>query len=133
MSKSGGCGGGIQKFPREEFVIQAQFPCSPDNIEKVSKAFIGLIEHTKLDGGITPKDLLRVREPALEHFKTNIKTNNYWLTGLQNAFLYGTDPVRIITFEQRLQAITPEKLIETARKFYTLRNTMKAEWLPEVK
>ena len=127
----GGCGGGIQKFPREEFVIQAQFPCSPDNIEKVNTAFIGLIEHTKLDGGITAKDLERVREPALEHFKTNIKTNNYWLTGLQNAFLYGTDPERIITYEQRLQAITPEKLVQTARKFYTLQNTLKAEWLPE--
>ncbi|MEI6888806.1 MAG: M16 family metallopeptidase [Bacteroidales bacterium] len=129
----GGCGGSIAKFPREEFIIQSQFPCSPQNIEKVSKAFLGLIESAKAEGGITPKDLERVREPALEHFKVNIKTNDYWLNGLQNAFLYGTDPERIITYEMRLKAVTPEQLVQTARKFYTRQNTLKAEWLPEVK
>lgn len=129
----GGCGGGIVKFPREEFIIQSQFPCSPKNIEKVNTAFLGLIDNTKVDGGITPKDLERVREPALEHFKVNIKTNDYWLTGLQNAYLYGTDPERIITFDRRLQAITPEKLVQIARKFYSRKNLLKAEWLPEDK
>ena len=129
----GGCGGAIAKFPREEFVIQSRFPCSPKNIEKVHTAFLGLIESTKVDGGITPKDLERVREPALEHFKVNIRTNSYWLDGLQNAFLYGTDPERIITYDQRLKALTPEKLVQTTRKFYTRQNVLKAEWLPEVK
>ncbi len=129
----GGCGGAIAKFPREEFVIQSQFPCSPKNIEKVNTAFLDLIESTKVDGGITPQDLERVREPALEHFKENIKTNDYWLNGLQNANLYGTDPERIITYDQRLKAIIPEKLTQIARKIYTRQNILKAEWLPETK
>jgi zinc protease len=129
----GGCGGSIAKYPREEFTIQSQFPCSPDNIEKVNKAFLDLIESTKAEGGITPKAWERVREPALERYKVNIKTNDYWLNGLQNAFLNGTDPERIITAEQRLKAVTPEKLVQTARKFYTNKNILKAQWLPETK
>jgi len=129
----GGCGGTITKYPREEFMIQSQFPCSPDNIEKVHTAFLGLIENAKKDGGITADDWKRVREPGLERYKVSIKTNDYWLNGLQNAFLNGTDPGRIITAEQRYQAVTPEKLVLTARKFYTLQNLMKAEWLPETK
>jgi len=129
----GGCGGGILKFPREEFIIQSQFPCSPKNIEKVSNAFLDLIESTKVDGGITLKDLERVREPALQQFKVDIKTNNYWLDKLQNAFLYRIDPERIISYDQRLKDLTPEKLVQIARKFYTRRNSLKAEWLPEVK
>jgi zinc protease len=129
----GGCGGAITKYPREEFLIQSQFPCSPDNIEKVNTAYFGLIESTKIDGGITDEDWKRVREPALERYKVSIKTNDYWLNGIQTAFLNGTDPERIITAEQRLKAVTPEKLVQTARKFYTKQNMLKAEWLPEVK
>ena len=129
----GGCGGAISKYPKEEFLIQSQFPCSPENIEKVNTAFLDLIESTKVEVGITAKDWERVREPALEHFKVNIKTNEYWLSGLQNAFLNGTDPERIVTYVQRLKAITPEILVQTARKFYTNQNIFKAEWLPEVK
>jgi zinc protease len=129
----GGCGGSISKYPREEFTIQSQFPCSPDNIEKVHAAFLGLIESTKVEGGISAQDLERTREPALEHYKENIKTNMYWLTGLQNAFLNGTDPVRVTTYPQRMKDITPEVLVQTARKFYTNQNVFKAEWLPDIK
>jgi zinc protease len=129
----GGCGGAITKYPREEFLIQSQFPCSPDNIEKVHSAYIGLIENATREGGITQQDWKRVREPALERYKVSIKTNDYWLNGLQTAFLNGTDPGRIITAEQRYQAVTPEKLAATARKFYTMKNLLKTEWLPETK
>ena len=129
----GGCGGSIAKFPKEEFIIQSQFPCSPENIEKVNTAFLKLIESTKVDGGITAEDWKRVYEPALVRNKVNLKINGYWLNGLQNAFLYGTDPERIVTVEERLKAVTPYKLIQTARKFYNYQNELKTEWLPEVK
>lgn len=129
----GGCGGSIIKYPREEFLIQSQFPCSPDNIEKVHEAYLGLIESAKQDGGISDEDLKRVREPGLERYKVSIKTNDYWMNGLQMAYLNGTDPERIITYEQRMKALTPDKLVSAARKFYTMENLLKARWLPEKK
>jgi zinc protease len=129
----GGCGGAITRYPREEFTVQSQFPCSPDNIGKVDSAYFMLIESTKKDAGITEEDWKRVREPALERYKVSIKTNDYWLAGLQNAFLNQTDPDRLVTYEQRVKSVTPEKLVNTARKFYTLQNVMKAQWLPEEK
>ncbi len=127
----GGIGGSLQKFPREEFLIQTGFPCSPDNIEKVDKAFFDLIESTKVKGGITEDDWKKAREPALEQNKVNLKQNGYWLNVLQTSFLYNTDPERILTKEQRLKAIRVEQLEETARKFYTHPDIFKAEWLPD--
>ena len=129
----GGIGGSLQKYPREEFLIQSYFPCSPDNIEKVHTAFLDLIESTKLTGGITDLDWQKVREPAIEQNKVNLKKNEYWLNILQNAFLNGTDPERILTKEQRLNAINVEQLVVTAKKFYSGPNIYKAEWLPEIK
>jgi zinc protease len=127
----GGCGGAITRYPREEFLIQSQFPCSPDNISKVDSAFFSLVESTKKEGGISEEDWKRVREPGLERYKVSVKTNIYWLAGLQNAFLNQTDPERIVTFETRLKAVTPEKLLQISRKFYTRANVFTSKWLPE--
>lgn len=127
----GGCGGSLAKFPREEFSVRSSFPCSPDNVEKVHTAFLDLIESTKKEGGITEQDWIRVREPALERNKVNLKKNEFWLNGLQSSVMNGTDPERLLNAEQRLKAVTPQQLVETARKFYGNPSIFKAVWLPE--
>lgn len=129
----GGCYGSVSKFPKEELLVQSYFPCSPDNIGKVDEAFMKLIEETTIPGDITDKDWERVREPAIITYRVNIKKNNYWLSNLQTAYLYGTDPERILTVEKRLNDLTPAQLEETARKFYTKQNVFKGYWLPEKK
>ena len=126
----GGIGGSLQKYPREEYLVRSYLPCSPDNIEKVNTAMLNLIESTKRPGGITEYDWKQAREPQLEQNKVSLKQNDYWLNALQNAFLNGTDPERILTKEARLKAIKPEQLTETARKFYTNPIIFTAEWLP---
>ena len=128
----GGIGGALQKFPREQFIIQTYFPCSPDNIGKVNTALLGLIESTMITGGITEYDWTQAREPQLEKNKADLKQNEYWLNSLQTAYQYGYDPERILTFEQRLKDIKAEQLVEAARKFYTNPSIFKAEWLPEM-
>jgi len=129
----GGCGGTLQKYPREEFLVQSYFPCSPENVENVNTAFMGLIESTMKTGGITEYDWTQAREPALEQNKVSLKQNDYWLNYLQGAFLNGFDPERILTKDERLRAIKVEQLVETARKFYSNPNIFKAVWLPEKK
>lgn len=128
----GGTGGSISKYPRQEYLIQTYFPCSPDNIEKVNEAYLKLIELVKTDGGITDKEWERVREPALKQYQVDIKTNDYWLGALTNAHYNQTDPNRILSVEKRLNAITPAKLTQIARKFYNSKNIMTAKWLPEI-
>jgi zinc protease len=128
----GGCQGILQKYPREEFLVQSYFPCSPDNIEKVNTAFLGLIESTKVTGGITEYDWTQAREPALEKNKVDLTLNDYWLDALQTSFLNDTDPERILSKAKRLEEITPAQLVETARKFYTNPSIFKAAWLPEL-
>jgi len=129
----GGFRGSISKFPKEEMLVQSYFPCSPQNIEKVDEAFMKLVEETKIPGNITDKDWERVRIPAIETYRVNVKKNNYWLNILQSAYLYNTDPERILTVEKRLNDITPAQLVEIAQKYYTKPNIFKGFWLPESK
>jgi len=129
----GGCYGQIKKYPKEELFVQSYFPCSPENINKVDEAYMGLVNETRISGDITENDWKRVREPAIETYKVNIKKNNYWLSNLQSSYLNGTDPERILTVEERLNKITPAQLEETARKYYGKMNVFKGYWLPETK
>ncbi len=127
----GGVGGSIEKFPREEFMIQSYFPCGPDNINAIDTAFMQMIETVQKDGGITDDDVKKVREPAIEHNKVSLKENKYWLSSLQRAYRYGMNPERILEREQKLKSLTKEQLTAAARKFYSTGNIFKAEWLPE--
>lgn len=127
----GGVGGSLSKFPREEFIIRSSFPCGPDNINDIDKAFMAIIENVQKDDGITDSHLQKVREPALESNRVNLKVNRYWLNSLISAYQFGNDPERIIKAEQMIKDLTTTQLIETARKFYSTPNVFKAEWLPE--
>lgn len=129
----GGFYGSVRKFPKEELLMQSNFPCSPDNIAAVNETFLRLVEETKIPGNITESDWKRVREPALETYKVNIQKNNYWMNNLQAAYINGTDPERILSVEQRLNAITPAKLCEIAQKYFNGVSIQTNYWLPESK
>ncbi len=129
----GGFYGTVRVYPAQELFMQSNFPCSPDNIASVNETFLRLVEETKKPGNITDSDWKRVREPALETYRVNMEKNNYWLSNLQTAYLYGIDPNRILTVEERLNAITPAKLCEIANKYFKDVNIFTGYWLPENK
>lgn len=128
----GGTGGSIEKYPRQEYMIQTYFPCSAENIDKVDEAYTKIIDSVKVDGFIKDADWERVKEPALKKYQVDIKTNKYWLGALTNAYYNQVDPNRIMTFEQRVNSVTPAKLSQIARKFYTGKNIFTARWVPEM-
>jgi len=129
----GGMNLGLSKYPKETFTMRCSLPCGPENVDKLELAFWKIIEGSKKPGGISKESLQKVRETALQKYKVSIKTNEYWLGVLSNADLLGTDPERILTFEERVKAITPEKLTELANKYFSSDNVFKALWMPDDK
>jgi len=129
----GGFYGNVRKYPKEELFMQSNFPCSPDNIAAVNETFLRLVEETKKPGNITDSDWKRVREPAIETYKDNMQKNNFWMNQLQTAYLYGTDPERILSYEKRINEITPARLCEIANKYFRDVNIFTGYWLPESK
>jgi zinc protease len=134
---SGIYGGGISlsisKFPKETYTMRSSLPCGPENVNKLETAFWKIIAGAKEPGGITPYALKRVTETALQKYKVNIKTNEYWLAVLSRYDLLGNDSGRILTYEERVKAVTPDKLTQTANKFFNSGNVYKALWMPKEK
>jgi len=76
--------------------------------------------------------ILRWSFSQIAAYKVSIKTNEFWLNSIARSTLLGNDPERILTFETRINAVTPQKLIETANKYLNSPSVYKAHWLPEL-
>lgn len=127
----GGVGGSLTKIPNEMYMIRSNLPCGPENVEKVDAALWRIIESVKKTGGISEADLAKARKPLIERNKIRAKTNPFWIGLLQDAHKNGYSPERALTYEERINAITPQLLVETANKYYKGDNVYTAIMLPE--
>lgn len=126
----GGLSGSLQKRPYEHYSISGRIPCGPDNVEKLTNALTGLIKEAQ-EKGISQKNLDKVKETWKKQYHVNMQNNGYWLSGLSNAFINGTNPDDILTYEKAVDAITVQDVQNAAKKYLTLNNMVKAVMMPE--
>ncbi len=126
----GGLQGSIQKRPYVHYTISARLPCGPENVEKLTKAFFEIIKDAQ-EKGLEQKDLDKVKETWKKQYHVNLQNNDWWLTGLSNAWIDQTNPENLLDYEKRVDAIKLEDLQNAARKFLTLNNMVKAVLYPE--
>lgn len=127
---SGGLGGAIQKRPYEHYQISAQIPCGPENVDKLTNALFAIIKDAQ-EGKTPQTDLDKVKETLKKQYKVNIQENEPWLDNLSQAFINQTNPEDILTYEQRVDALTLQDLQKAAQKFFDMKNYVKAVLYPE--
>jgi len=126
----GGISGTIAKRPYVHYTITAGLPCGPENVEKLSKAFFDIIKDAQ-EKGVEQKDLDKVKETWKKQYHVSLQSNDWWLTGLSNAWIDQTNAENLLDYEKRVDAIKLEDLQKAAKKFLTLNNMVKAVLYPE--
>ena len=126
----GGMSGNIVKRPYVHYTISARLPCGPENVDKLSKAFFDLIKDAQ-EKGLEQKDLDKVKETWKKQYHVNLQSNDWWLSGLSNAWIDQNNPENMLEYEKRVDAIKPEDLQKAAKKYLTLNNMVKAVLYPE--
>jgi zinc protease len=126
----GGISGTIAKRPYVHYTITAGLPCGPENVEKLSKAFFDILKDAQ-EKGVEQKDLDKVKETWKKQYHVNLQSNDWWLTGLSNAWIDQTNAENLLDYEKRVDAIKLEDLQKVAKKFLTLNNMVKAVLYPE--
>ena len=61
----------------------------------------------------------RAKESARRGYETALKTNDYWLGRLQTVHTYNRDPGEILSRPKRIDAVTPQVLQETFKKYFS--------------
>jgi zinc protease len=126
----GGFSGGIVKRPYENYTITASMPCGPENVDKLTAALINIIKNAQ-QKGVDIKNLQKVKETWKKQYKTNIQSNDFWLSALSNDWINRLNPEDILDYEKRVEKLTVDDLKKTAQKYLNLNNYVKAVLYPE--
>jgi zinc protease len=128
----GGMSGSLNRIPYGHFTIGVSLPTGPANVDKVIAATFAEIAQMK-EQGPSAADLEKVKQNWIQVHRKSLRENGYWLRHLQSAVLNGTDPATILTYEQRVAAITAQDLKDAAARYFNLENYVQVVLYPEKK
>ncbi len=99
--------------------VEVSFSAAPENIEAMTDRVMQEIKRLQDEG--PSEDLTsRAKETARRGYETSLKQNGYWLRRLASSQLIGQDPADIPRRQARIDAVTPERLKETFRRYFPM-------------
>ncbi|WP_407483206.1 M16 family metallopeptidase [Elizabethkingia meningoseptica] len=125
----GGARGGMNKVPYGTYSFGIQFPCGPENAEKLTKSALAELQKL-IDNGPEQKDLDKYKEGEYNDDKTNMKDNMYWMNALAKNQLDGSDKYEILNYQEKVKALTVKDLQNVAKK-YLSKGKIIATLMPE--
>ncbi|WP_288436497.1 insulinase family protein [uncultured Chryseobacterium sp.] len=114
----GGASGSFSRIPYSAYDFTVNFPCGPENVDKLIKSTMAEIQKF-IDKGPEQKDLDKYKEGEYNEYTTSLKDNGFWLQGISQNQLDGSDQYDILNFFDKLQALTVKDLQEVAKKYLT--------------
>jgi zinc protease len=124
-------GGGISRVPRQEYEERIEFGSSPENVDKLSKSTMQIIDSLQKFGP-TPAEVDKVREQIRRQREVEIKTNAYWAGNLVARDRAGEDIGGLGSpYDLLLKGLTATQLQDAAKKYFNVANYAKFVLLPE--
>ncbi len=108
--------GSASKQPKPKYTITSQWGCNPENIEKLSNTLLDEMNKIKKEGP-TEIDLNKVKETMIRERETQVKENNFWLSYLQNHYLYGNRLLSLDEYKSFVNSFTVKKIQAVANKY----------------
>ncbi|MBX2844056.1 MAG: insulinase family protein [Flammeovirgaceae bacterium] len=124
--------GSAQQLPVENYSININFTCSPENVQSLIDATFGEIKKLQEEGPLE-KDLVKIKETQKLEMKEGLKQNGTWLSVLRNHYIYEREYEDILDYAKRIDAMTADELKETAKKYFNFENYAQIVLYPETK
>lgn len=126
----GGLYGNLDKNPYNRYNIGVSLPCGPENVDQLINATLAEIDKMKKDG---PKeeDLNKVKETWRQQYDVNIKDNAFWSRQLIESVEMGNTAKNVLSYPQRISALTTKDLKDTANKYFDMKNFVQVVLYPE--
>lgn len=126
-----GASGSLQRIPANRYQFVIQWPCAPDNVEKLTAAAWAEIEKIKQNGPAA-EDLSKVQETALRQLSDNKQRNGYWLNQIATMRNNGYGSDYVLDVEKRITSVTAEDIKAAANRFLTKEQYIRIQRLPEL-
>jgi zinc protease len=122
--------GSLNKYPYNNYSIGISIPCGPENVDKLIVAALAEIEKVKT-AGPSEADLSKVKETWKQQYLVNIKDNTFWARQLLQSVELGSNPAGILSYEKKVDALTPLDLKGVANKYLDTKNYVQVVLNPE--
>lgn len=124
--------GGASKQPKPMYTISSQWGCNPDNIDKLSGTVLDEMSKIRKDGPME-SDLNKVKETMIRERETQVKENGFWLSYLQNHYIYGNRILSLEEYKSLVNSITVKKIKAVANKYLDTANYVQVNLTPKEK
>ena len=111
----------LERFPEPHYTYSVFFGCAPDNVEDLISTALKEIATLQKEGP-SEKNMTKVMETLRRERETNVRENRFWMQILSAYYERGQDPIDIMKFDQYMGNVTPKKVQETAKKYFTQDN-----------
>jgi zinc protease len=124
--------GSVSKIPKPKFTIQSSWGCNPENIKKLSQTVLDEMIKIKKEGP-TDIDLNKVKETLIRDRESKLKENSYWLSALQNHFLYGDKLLSLDEYKTFINSFSGAEIKAIAKKYLNTESYVKVALTPAPK
>ncbi|MFZ4930120.1 M16 family metallopeptidase [Chryseobacterium sp. Mn2064] len=114
----GDASGVLSKIPYGAYDFTVNFPCGPENVDKLTKSAIAELQKF-IDKGPEQKDLDKYKEGEYNEYNTGLKDNGFWLQWISKNQLDGSDKYDILNYPDKVKALTVKDLQDVAKKYLT--------------
>ncbi len=124
--------GGLNRWPQGHYANNIAFGCNPGKAHELIAAALATVEELKTQGP-SQDNLDKIKENNLRNYERSLKENTFWLNNLAYAAQNQLPFTRILTFPQRVAALTPARIQQAAQKYFSGDNLLTATLFPEQK
>jgi len=124
--------GSPSKYPESKYSITSTWGCSPENINKLSQTVLDEMIKIKNEGP-SEVDMNKVKETLIRERETRIKENGFWISVLQNHFLYGNRLFSQEDYETIVKSISKDDIKAVANKYLNTESYVQVALTPATK
>ena len=99
--------------------IEVSFGAAPENLASMTERVMKEIKRLQ-DEGPSADLTERAKEGAKRTYETALKQNGYWLRRLATVQMLGQNPADIPRRLERIEAVTPDVLRDTFRRYFPI-------------
>jgi len=123
-------GGMSIQHPEDSYTVTLSWSCDPDRVEELKTAALEVVDRLRNDG----VDAHYVKDEKAKNRRereTKIESNAFWISGISAAMRNGWEPLELLSYDERNEALTPESVQEAARQYLNPDQYIEVVLLPE--
>lgn len=109
--------GSVSPLPESTYTITSTWGCKPENIDTLSQTVLNEMRKIVKDGP-TENDMKKVKETMIRERETQVRENSFWLSYLQNPYMYGVDLLSLGEYIDFVNAFPAKKVKAIAKRYF---------------